>query len=477
MVSRSSVRHRTLSYRPLIAFLLLASFGILFAGCTPPQPLDESYTFTEEDVAQYRDLAEGGSASGSAISAPYLEGMESGSGIVTGSGGEQVVQLDLSQATANAVLREGPGTDQKRFQVTNAFLNLRDAPSARGVFLQRLNQGDPVDLVEFVDGEWAKVRLLDGTEGYVAHRYIGRVTSEERLAEEQKAYENLFVVNYGYVNMRSEPNQQSAKVGQIPGQTLLRPTAMENGWAAVSYEGTTGYVSAAYLAPIQPNFLVRQDTFTLPVLQYQLDGSTEDVLQSMRTHVAALKQSGFTFITLRDFHELLLEQQSRDMRLPDQRIVLTVSGVTPVNVSVLSDTLNALSIDATLFIATQNLGLTGITEKTIQTLQANGFDVESGTHTGDDLRALTNAQAELELKQSRSLLEQYTGRTVFAVAYPGGGTNDRIATLAANAGYLLGVTDGGNRTFTRADFLRIPALVVFPTMSSEEVVAFAKGEG
>jgi peptidoglycan/xylan/chitin deacetylase (PgdA/CDA1 family)/SH3-like domain-containing protein len=471
-MSRSSVSRRSASHRPLIAFLLLAAFGILFAGCTPPQLQEEIYSFTEEDVARYRDLAEGGTGSG----APYLESLTGGSGtIVTGTGGEQTAVLDISNAASLDAMRTTPVTEQKRFQVTNTFLNLRSSPSARGAFLQRLDRGAPVDLVEFVNAEWAKVRLLDGTEGYVAHRYIGRVVSEERLAEEQKMYENQYVVNYGFVNFRSEPRQQSAKIGEIPGQTLLRPASVENGWAAVTHDGKSGFVSTSYLTAIRPNFLVRQDTFALPVLQYRLEGPPEEALQAMGAHVGALKRAGYTFITLRQFHALLLEQQSRDVRLPDNRIVVAVTGVTPVNVRALSDTLNALGINATLFIQSKHLGLTGITERMVQTLQANGFDLQSGTHTGDDLRALTNAQAELELKQSRALLEQATGRTVFAVSYPAGGTNDRIATLSANAGYLLGVTDGGKRTFTRAEFLHIPAFSIFPTMTADEVVALAKG--
>ncbi len=476
-MSRSTVSRRS-SGRPFIALLLLAAFGILFAGCQPPTLPEDVYTFTEEDVARYRELSgEHSAASGTGGEQPVLEALPSGSGgaIVTGADGQPTVVLDLSQAETFNALRTGPADNQKRFQVTNTFLNFRDAPSARGTFLRRLERGEPLDLVEFVDAEWARVKLPDGAEGYVAHRYIARVTSEERLAEERKAYEGLYVVNFRFVNLRSEPNQSSAKIAEIPGQTLLRPASVADGWAAVTFEGKSGYVSTAYLAPIQPTFLIRQDTFTLPVLHYRLEGAGAEALQALGAHVSALKRAGVTFITLRDLQALLLQQQTRDVRLPENRAVVAVSGITPANVKAVSDTLNALAIDGTLFIATRHLGLTGITEKTVQTLLANGFDLQSGTHTGDDLRALTNAQAELELRQSRSLLEQYTGRTVFAVGYPAGGTNDRIASLAAGAGYLLGVTDGGKRAFTRAEFLRIPAFDIFPAMTAEEVTGLVAG--
>src|SRR3989339_1638785 len=44
--------------RSLVAFLLVASFGILFAGCGGKPPADEEeFAFTAEDLARFRDLA------------------------------------------------------------------------------------------------------------------------------------------------------------------------------------------------------------------------------------------------------------------------------------------------------------------------------------------------------------------------------------------------------------------------------------
>ena len=120
--------------------------------------------------------------------------------------------------------------------------------------------------------------------------------------------------------------------------------------------------------------------------------------------------------------------------------------------------------------------MTGITEKQLLTLRANGQDVQSAGHTGDDFRMLTNAQATLELQQSRKLLEERGAGPVLAVAYPQGGVNDRIAMLANEAGYLLGLSEGSSRTFDRNDLLRLPGIVVFPMMTTEDVLKLATGQ-
>jgi len=180
-------------------------------------------------------------------------------------------------------------------------------------------------------------------------------------------------------------------------------------------------------------------------------------------------------MTLRDFHDFLLRQEQQDARLQGNRVLLGITGVTASNVREASDALAQNNVPATLFIETRYLGLKGITEKMLLTLSANGFDIESAGHTGDDLRALTNAQVELELKQSRQLLENYTHKRVIAIAYPQGGVNDRVMQLAMEVGYLLGITSAPERTFTRDQLLRLPSFLIFPSMTGDEVMKMVKG--
>ncbi len=472
-----SRRSRSYGASPLVAFLLVASFGILFVGCGGTAPGEEEITFTEDDLADFTDVAsdtetESGSVTGgSGSELPYLLPLPSGSGAT---GGEIV--LDLSKVPRYDAIRTGSVTDRNQFRVTNEFVNVRAAADSKSAFVAKLDRGASVVVVSFPNASWAEVQLPDGKKGFIALQYLARVTGDDRLAEEKKQFEGQYYVNFAFVNVRQSPDQSSPKIGEIPGRAIVKPTSIQNGWAAVPFEGKTGYVSEGYLAPFLPSFQVRQETFELPILHYRLGAESDALLKGLAAHVKALKDQGYSFMTLRSFADLLEQQEGRDVRLNPKSAVVAVSGVTAQNVQAISDTLNAVGIDATVFIETSQLGMSGITEKQLLTMKANGFDIQSAGHTGDDFRALTNAQATLELQQSRKLLEERALTSVMAVAFPQGGVNDRIAQLATEAGYLLGVGEGSARKFTRSDLLRLPGIVVFPTMTTEEVVKLATGQ-
>jgi hypothetical protein len=470
---RAASSRRAKPFSPVIGFLLVASFGILFAGCSGPSDADDEYVFTEEDAAKFHELArqvQGDEPAVSGSGAPFLEPLDTASGALD----DDIPTLDLSMvATYNGIRAAGTTAGASSFRVTNEFLNVRSEPKASAATLSRLNRGDLVEVVEFVNARWAKVKVGGGI-GYVSTDYLAKLTSEEKLADEKKKYEGQYFVNFAFVNIRKEKTAQSEKLGEIPGQTIVTPTKIEGDWMLVTYEGKQGYVSTQYMKPFMPNFLVRQDTFKLPVIHYRLLGQG-DVLKAMPEQLAKLKAEGVKLITLREFSDLLLRQEQRDVRLDPNTATIVVTGVQPSSIKQVSDILQAAGVKATLFIQTKDIGINGITEKTIMTLMANGFDLQSAGHTGDDLRSLTNSQIELELKQSRQMLEQYTRKSVFAIAYPQGGINDRVTQLAADAGYLFGITGETSSAFTRDQFLRMPSLMVFPSTSVDEIVRAAKG--
>src|SRR5690606_13442462 len=100
----------------------------------------------------------------------------------------------------------------------------------------------------------------------------------------------------------------------------------------------------------------------------------------------------------------------------------------------------------------------------------------SGAHSGDDLRSMTNSQVELELHQSRQMLEDYSDSEVFAVSYPWGGVNDRVMQVAGASGYLFGVGASPDRWFTRAQFLQMPSLLVSGSMTEDDMLRLVTGQ-
>ena len=59
-----SARRSNTAPRPFVAFLLVASFGILFVGCGGKEPAEipqaDEFTFTADDLSRMKDLASNG---------------------------------------------------------------------------------------------------------------------------------------------------------------------------------------------------------------------------------------------------------------------------------------------------------------------------------------------------------------------------------------------------------------------------------
>lgn len=460
-----SSHRRSSAPRPFVAFLLVASFGILFAGCGGENPAEipqaDEFSFTAEDLAKVKELV--GDGTGAFIPRLELQPEEQEDA------GPPV--LDVGNIERFHAMRQATEGGQDFFRVTNLFLNVRNAPRVTAGQLGSLDQSETVEVIEFVNAAWAKITFEAGEngEGYVASRYISKLVSEQQMAEERKKYEGLYFVDFGFLNVRKEPDANSEKLGELDGQSFVRPMSMDETWARVPFQDGEGYVATQYLTPFLPNFLVRQGTFDLPVVHFRLSG--EGVLDAMPAQLDALKSGGYTLETMRELYQLLLKQEERDVRLQPGTVLIAVSEVTSENIREVSDVLRASGVDATLFLEGKMLGSGGIDQKQIMTLLANGHDLQSAAHTGDDLRSLTNAQVELELSQSKQLLEKITKKKVFAVAYPMGGVNDRVARNAAEVGYLLGLSNSPDTSFERTQLLRMPSIVVKASMTPEDLVS------
>lgn len=453
-----------------LASALLVAMTLAGCGGSADQPTEpsEKFSFTEDDVARFREMVQEAEEE-----SDIIEGTGATVAAFSSVSSVEAPKVDLSVLAQYESLRESTSSGEGNiYRVTNSFLNVRSEPRVTSAEVAQLKQGDHITVLDFPDGAWAKVKLQDDTEGFVSLRYIAKLVSEERLSEEKKAFEGMYFVDFGFLNVRKEPDAESEKLGELAGQTIVRPLSMDAVWARVLYDGKEGYVAAEYLSPFLPVFLVRQEEYRLPILRYRADQS--DILASLPEHIAELKKQGYVFITMQKFKDTLIDQQERDVRLQPRSVVIAVTDLDANTLKIASDALRESGVTGTFFLPTKELGIDGITEKNVVTLMANGIDVQSGAHSGDDLRSLTNAQVELELKQSRALLEEFTGRTVFAVAYPMGGVNDRIMKSSAEAGYLFGLSTVPSSLISRSDFLKVPSFLVNAGMTGPDVLSLIK---
>jgi uncharacterized protein YgiM (DUF1202 family) len=165
-----------------------------------------------------------------------------------------------------------------------------------------LNEGDPLKVLGWENGEWAKVEIPGGAQGFVTVRYIAKPVTREDLEKEQKQFENTYYVSYAFVNVRAEPNQGSAKLGEIPGKKILKPTKVEGGWAVVDFGGKPGYISRQYITPFSPRFIVRQNTYAVVALRYNI--TDDQSLQNLVSHMLSLRERGAKILTYSDFRPM-----------------------------------------------------------------------------------------------------------------------------------------------------------------------------
>ena len=87
------------------------------------------------------------------------------------------VDLSLSEAdlttTTTEVITQTP--EVKVLNTPTGFLRVRDKASTAGKEITRVNVGDSLILLEELSG-WDRVRLSDGTEGYVSSSYVEKKT-------------------------------------------------------------------------------------------------------------------------------------------------------------------------------------------------------------------------------------------------------------------------------------------------------------
>jgi uncharacterized protein YgiM (DUF1202 family) len=475
-------RQKSVTATPIMVFLLVASFGILFAGCSssvsitgPTKDELTDVSFTENDIQKFRELASTSSSMSSAeatgvpLITPPTVILSAASGTTLPSDEAVSADIDLSMASTYKVLRQNPATaGENLYVVNNTIVNVREAPSSSSKLLRTLDQGNTLKVLNWENGEWAKVEIPGGTTGFVTIRYIAKPVTKEDLPAKQKFFENKYYVSFQFVNLRKEPTQSSEKIGEIPGKTILTVLAQQGGFAKVEFNGQTGFVSLDYLTKFAPAFIVQQGAYTIPVLRYTMVDDAS--LQLLVSHLTVLKAKGVRMLSFKQLRQMMLDQDKKGTLIEGKNVLIAISGLTAENVRKVSDALTSNGFNATLFLTTKDVGISGITQKTLLTLIANGLDVQSGGHTGDDLRALTNAQVKLEAIQSRKILEDLTGKPVFAMLYPQGGGNERVETILSDAAYLFGVGTSSAKSFTRADLLRLPSVSIGSATTADEVM-------
>ncbi|UYZ20886.1 SH3 domain-containing protein [Mesobacillus jeotgali] len=123
-------------------------------------------------------------------------------------------------------------------------LRVRKGPGTNHQVIGSFNSGQAVEILGF-NGNWAEVRTSK-ISGWVSKEYI---SVKESKASEAPATSTKTsgTVTATSLNVREKPSLNSSKVGQLSYGAAVTVHSQSNGWAEITYEGKSAWVSAEYV--------------------------------------------------------------------------------------------------------------------------------------------------------------------------------------------------------------------------------------
>lgn len=167
---------------------------------------------------------------GEAYAALYAEQGQDGQG--TGGddpegGGDQPPQVDPIPA--------GP-----QYATATTTVNVRKSDSEKADKLGQVSRGSRVQVQEIGVNGWIRI-LYEGKDGYIKAQYL-------QLDESAEGLEVIGTVTATVnINVRAAADQNSARLGGLPGGESLELLGEENGWCKVKFNGQIGYVKSDYV--------------------------------------------------------------------------------------------------------------------------------------------------------------------------------------------------------------------------------------
>ena len=176
--------------------------------------------------------------------------------------------IDSAKPSATPTPTPAPsnGTVQAK---TTSDLNVRKGPGTSYGIIKVIDMNVTVTVTEATNSSWYKVKLSDGTEGYLAAQYL-KITSGDinSVKPGNSGDDNTNNGNNSNVpatgeyvrvtvglNLRSEPNTSSKVLTVLSTGTVLNVLDRKtSGWVHVrTTDGAEGYVSAEYVAAYDPS--------------------------------------------------------------------------------------------------------------------------------------------------------------------------------------------------------------------------------
>lgn len=152
-----------------------------------------------------------------------------------------------STKKSDTVKDQGMGT----CKVSGEYTNLRKGAGTSYEIITRLYK-DTCGAITDYQGAWLKIKLADGTAGWVSNKYVKTTgfTKEAVSKAQQQADSGKIIVTGYQINVRDGASSSAAKVGTVRHNEVYTYTSLQKGWYCIRYSnGKKVYLSADYAKP------------------------------------------------------------------------------------------------------------------------------------------------------------------------------------------------------------------------------------
>ena len=114
---------------------------------------------------------------------------------------------------------------------------MRAGAGTEYLVIKHLRRGTKVTYLSTKSGWW-RVRLSDGTTGYVDKQYLTSVSADQS---------GSYTVSAARLSLRATPNTKSKRLATLTRGTVLYVSKLNGDWGYVTHGGQSGWVAMKYL--------------------------------------------------------------------------------------------------------------------------------------------------------------------------------------------------------------------------------------
>lgn len=170
------------------------------------------------------------------------------SGILQAAGVASVLETKLSTEEYIELGQQAQGaawgyTNIGIANVESGNLNVRETPSTDGKMVGKMPKDSACEVLETADG-WAHIKSGE-VEGYVSTDYL--LMGPDAILKANEIVRTVVVVNGDGLNVREEPDTESAILTQVASGEEMDYVETLEGWIKVNVDSDVAYVSADYV--------------------------------------------------------------------------------------------------------------------------------------------------------------------------------------------------------------------------------------